>query len=176
MRKEVKVALGSTNPAKINGVKRAFEKYYEHVYIRYHDVDNLVGPQPIGYDQILYGSINRATQIMRIYPDSDYYVGVEAGIVQHTDRYFALQISTIIDRSNRIYYGISPAFEVPVEIASQVIEGEVVELEDAVIKYYGVENIGEKEGLIGILSKGIVTREELSYLATLMALINFGIV
>ena len=176
MNEEVFVAIGSTNPAKINGVKRAFEKYYEQVYVKHHHVDNLVGPQPIGYDQTLNGSLNRALEIKKIYPDSDFYVGVEAGLVEHMDRYFALQVSTVISQSGKISYGISPAFEVPAEIALQVIEGEVVELEDAVIKYYGVENIGEKEGLIGILSKGRVTREDLSFIATLMALINLSIV
>lgn len=176
MKKEFYVAIGSTNPAKINGVKRAFENYYEHVYIKHHHVDNLVGPQPIGYDQILNGSLNRALEIKKIYPDSDFYVGVEAGLVEHMDRYFALQVSTVISKSGKISYGISPAFEVPTEIALQVIEGKVVELEDAVLKYYGVKNIGEKEGLIGLLSRGKVTREDLSFIATLMALINFGIV
>lgn len=176
MKEDVHVAVGTINPTKINGVKRAFNIYYDQVYIECKDVNNLVGPQPLGYEQILKGSINRAIEIMKIYPDSDFYVGVEAGIVQHANRYFALQICTIIDKYNKIHYGISPAFEIPTDIVSQIIEKKVGELEDAVVMKYGVENIGEKEGLIGLLSKRKVTREDLSFYATLMALINFDIV
>lgn len=168
------IGVGTDNPVKIRGIERAFSKFFSNFKMLYKDVDNVVGPQPIGYKEIFKGAYYRSQNIRKIYPHIKYSVGIEAGIVNHSDRYYALQACCIIIKNKDTFYGLSPGFELPRNIASIVLEGRVVELGEAVEKATGVEDAGRQGGLIGIMSGGVVDREELSYLATLMALISIN--
>ena len=164
--------VGTNNPVKIRGVDRALSRFFTDYKLFHIDVDNVVGPQPIGYVDIFKGAYYRAKNLRTSYSNVDYSVGVEAGIVKHNRKYYALQICCIMDSEGDTYYGLSPGFEVPFEIVSLIVEGEVSELEEAVEQIMGVKDAGRRGGLISIMSGGVVDREELTYLATLMALIN----
>ena len=46
----MKILMGTKNPGKIEGAKRAFEEYFENVEIVGVDVDSEVGSQPVNQD------------------------------------------------------------------------------------------------------------------------------
>ena len=166
------VAVGSTNPAKIKGIERAFRHYIREFKLIGMSVGNCVGPQPWEYKEIFRGARCRAINSIRKIKGADYGVGLEAGIVRHEDRYYILQVCCVISSNGDSAFGLSPGFEAPTEVIEPIVEGISSELEKAVETLTNVERVGEKGGLIGIMSKGIVKREDLSYYATLMALIK----
>ncbi len=166
------IAIGSSNPAKIKGVERAFRHYIKEFKLVSMSVDNCVGPQPWNYEEIFKGAECRAINSLRKIREADYAVGLEAGIVRHGDRYYILQVCCVISSEGGSAFGLSPGFEAPAEVIEPILKGVANELEDVVESLTDVEQVGEKVGLIGIMSKGIVRREDLSYHATLMALIK----
>jgi len=171
----VKIIVGSKNPSKIRGVKKAFEKMFkENVIIASVSVKTSVHPQPIGLENVIRGAIERAVNAKKKAKELyDYYVGVEAGIIPipcSITGYMDFQVSVIVDNEDRISLGFGPGFEFPKEVVDYVVKG-LGEAEDVMEKISGIRNIGDKMGAIGFLTRNIVTREKLSELATIMALI-----
>jgi len=171
-RSGVVVAAGTKNPSKVAGIKAAFtELLGVNVKVIPVAVDPGVPPQPLGIDEILLGAENRCLRAFSAVGDADFGVGVEAGIYRVKDRYYDVQIAVVRDSNGLTSVGFSPSFQVPPPFADALVKGEARELEVVVDRYFGTKNIGEKGGLIRILTKGIVTREHLTRDAVLMALI-----
>ena len=166
------IGVGSTNPSKVSGVRRALKLYFKDFDLVPVHVDNCVGPQPIGFEEVLLGARCRAKNVFSSRRDFFLGVGLEAGIVDIGNRYFVLQVCCIRNSSGEEFFGMSSAFEAPKRVVDEVVLGMFSELEEAVVKYSGIRDIGDREGLIGLLSGGRVVREDLSFQATLMALIN----
>ncbi len=169
---EVVVAAGTKNPSKVAGIKAAFtELLGVSVKVIPVAVNPGVPPQPLGIDEILLGAKNRCFQSFSVVKDADFGVGVEAGIYRVEDRYYDVQVAVIRDSNGLTSVGFSPSFQVPPPFADVLVKGEARELEVVVDRYFGTKDIGEKGGLIKILTKGVVTREHLTRDAVLMALI-----
>lgn len=162
-----RVAVGSTNPVKINAVRRAFRLLCSAV-VEGVSVESGVPPQPLGFREVIAGAVNRARSAMRI-AGSDYGVGVEAGLVDTGAEHIELQAAAIMGPGGRISIGLSQGFMIPPgwvdEIRSRVELGVVASRET------GRVGIGEKLGLIGFLTGGHVTRTDLTYNAVVMALV-----
>ncbi len=169
---KVVVAAGTKNPSKVAGIRAAFTELLRvNVKIIPVAVDPGVPPQPLGIDEILLGARNRCLQAFSAVKDADFGVGVEAGIYRVENRYYDVQVAVIRDFNGLMSVGFSPSFQVPPPFADALVKGEARELETVVDKYFGTKDIGEKGGLIKILTKGVVTREHLTRDAVLMALI-----
>jgi len=169
MRIKMRVAVGSLNKSKIRGVEKAFKIFYPEAVIMGVDVKGLE-PQPIGFDMILRNSVYRASKALEI-SDTDLGVSVEAGLIGLVDRWFDIHVAVIIDREKKITYGLSSGFEIPKNFVEKIFNKEASELEELVNRYYNVSNAGEIGGFIRFLSREIITREDLVFNATLMALI-----
>ncbi len=169
---EVVVAAGTKNPSKVAGIRAAFTELLRvNIKVIPVAVDPGVPPQPLGISEILLGAKNRCLQALAMIKDADFGVGVEAGIYRVEDRYYDVQIAVIRDSNGLMSMGFSPSFQVPPPFADALVKGEARELEVVVDRYFGTRDIGEKGGLIKILTKGVVTREHLTRDAVLMALI-----
>lgn len=166
------IAVGSSNPVKIKGIKKAFSHYIREFKLYSISVDNCVGSQPWGYGEIFKGAWCRSINALKKIDGADYGVGLEAGVVRHGDRYYILQVCCIISSDGDSAFGLSPGFEAPKEVVEPIIKGIFDELEGAVESITEAKRVGEREGLVGIMSKGLVKRVDLSYYATLMALIR----
>jgi len=164
------VVIGSKNPVKISGVEKAFREVFNNVVIKSVGVDNIVGKQPIGFDEIYIGAYSRALNASKKISGGDFYVGVEAGIVNIHGYWMDTQMTFIMDKKGRVSIGLSQTFPIPKNFVNEILFNKT-ELEDIVNKYYGTEKIGEKGGFIQILTKNRVLREDLVYNATIVALI-----
>jgi len=165
------ICVGTTNKCKIEGIRKAFLKFYGTVTLRSFNVDSGVPPQPLGLEQIFVGARNRALNSLSKCGECVFGVGVEAGIFNVFNTYFDVQVAAIADRSNEITYGMSPSFPIPRSFINKLLRGESRELEDLVNEYYGTKRIGEEGGFIKLLTKSVVTREDLTYYAVVMALV-----
>ncbi|MCY0868210.1 MAG: inosine/xanthosine triphosphatase [Desulfurococcus sp.] len=169
----VVVCIGSRNPAKIKGVVAAFSRFFGNVISMHSDpnVDLGLPPQPIGFQAITEGARRRALHAMSVLDDCEYGVGVEAGWVLVNGDYYDVEAAWIQAVNGRWSLGFSPMFKVPRRFAELVVSGARRELEEVVDEYYGTQSIGDKGGFISLLTKGVVVRMDLSYMATVMALI-----
>ena len=167
----VYICVGTLNKCKIEGIKRAFLRFYGTVNIKAFNVDSGVPLQPIGLNQIFLGAKNRAMQAILKDNECVFGIGVVAGIFEVQGNYFDVQVAAIADRDKYITYGLSPSFPIPKLFSEKLLKGEEPELESIVDSYYGTKNIGEEGGFIKLLTRSVVTREDLTYYAVIMALV-----
>ncbi|MEM2881745.1 MAG: inosine/xanthosine triphosphatase [Candidatus Bathyarchaeia archaeon] len=169
----VRVAVGSTNPVKIRAAERAFSRAFPGLEVIAFeiDVESGVPPQPLG-EETIRGAMNRAAKALEG-SGADFGVGIEAGLFPFPNTltgYLELQWCAVRDRAGRTSLGCGPGFEQPPAIIEEVIE-RGRDVEGAIDAVFGIKGIGRREGAIGLLSKGLMDREELTESAVLMALI-----
>lgn len=168
----MRVVAGTTNPSKLEGIRRAFKDVFGEVEIIGIKVST-PNAQPFGFEQILEGARVRAKEAYKITGGFDFAVGLEAGIITLGGISLDVQLAYILNSSGVESIGLSPGFPLPPTFIEKIKEGVFRELEEAADAYFGTIEIGQKGGVIKFLSKSRVTREDLSYYATLMALIPF---
>jgi inosine/xanthosine triphosphatase len=168
--KAVRVVVGSTNPTKIEGVRKAFLQYFDSVEVSGKEVDSSVSSQPFD-DEVVKGAINRAKAA---YSDGfDFSVGIEAGLFRMKDAitgFIDFQVAAIFD-GERFSIGFGPGFEYPPIVVQSVLKGK--EVGDVMEEITGIKDLGERFGAIHVLSKGAISRSELSRIAVTMALVPF---
>jgi inosine/xanthosine triphosphatase len=125
----------------------------------------------MGLEQVIEGARRRALAAMS--SECDFSVGLEAGLYAIGGEPFDVEAAYVLSRDGRWSLGLSPSFPVPKWIYEGVLRGRYRELEEAVEDFYGARGVGDREGFIGILTRGVCVRSVLSYYATLMALVKF---
>lgn len=166
----MRVAVGSKNPTKVEGVKKAFECYFKEVEVEGFEVKTSIPPQPFDF-QTIVGAIERAKICWR--EDFDFSVGIEAGLFKMPytiTGYLDFQVAAVFD-GNKIAIGFGPGFEYPPRVVEEVLEGK--EVGAVMEKFSGIKDLGKKIGAVYFLSKGVVSRVDLTKMAVLMALIPF---
>ncbi|MDV3244970.1 MAG: inosine/xanthosine triphosphatase [Nitrososphaerales archaeon] len=163
------VALGTKNPAKVEGVRLAFSKYFPRIEIRTIDSGPVTKAQPFGLDQMTQGAIVRAKFALSKL-GGEFGVGVEAGIFLMGETYFDHQQAAIVDAAGKVSVGHSAGYSLPRDAVEKMIR-EGRELEQYAETISGVGQIGDKGGLVHHLTKGMMTRTELTEQCVLMALI-----
>ncbi len=164
----MRVVVGSKNPTKVRGVKLAFEQFFKDVEVVSKDVSSDVPSQPFN-DDTIRGAINRA---IKSYSDEfDFSVGIEAGLFslkRSITGFIDFQVAVIYD-GKRMSIGFGPGFEYPPIVVEEVLKGR--EVGDVMEEVSGIENLGERFGAIHYLTRGVLSRTELSKIAVTMALI-----
>ncbi|MEM0331530.1 MAG: inosine/xanthosine triphosphatase [Archaeoglobaceae archaeon] len=166
----MKVVVGSRNPTKIEGVRKAFEYYFKEVEVEGFDVKTSIPPQPFDFQTII-GAVERAKICWS--KEFDFSVGIEAGLfkVPYTiTGYLDFQVAAVFD-GKKIAIGFGPGFEYPPVVIKEVLEGK--EVGSVMEKFSGIKDIGKKIGAVYFLSKGAISRVDLTKMAVLMALIPF---
>ena len=167
----VMVIVGSTNPVKIEAAKEAFSNYFPELEVQGIEVPSGVAAQPFG-DDMFKGAEQRAKAVRSLAQKknikADYCIGIEAGVLNLYSRWFTMGCVCIL-HGNKIGFGTSSLFELPLSIVAQLQQGEELgHLFDAIA---GTENIKQKGGAIGYLTKGIMNRKQLQVPAVVMALV-----
>lgn len=170
--------MASRNKVKIVSVNRVFKTVFSKTGVRVVSVDppSSIPTQPIGLSETIKCSLARAMHAMGLYEGGDYYVGIESGVSKPgeitEDPYVVTVVSMIEGSSGKTSLGVGPAFKVPARVFS-LIRSSSREMEEIAGRLYKVKNLGEGEGLAGFLSKGLLTRSELTEQAVKTALIPF---
>lgn len=149
------VIVGSENPVKVRAVRQALRVCDFFVDVAGVSVPSGIDAQPFGLEMIVNGSHNRAMaayfQGLNDGEGDVVGVGVESGIFElYHGVFFDVCHVTLYD--GRCFYdGLSSGFEVPSKIVS-CLKNEGKEL----CAFYD----GKGVGAIGVLTDGVVTREE----------------
>jgi len=165
----MKVAIGSSNPAKVSAVKDAFKLYlpdntFEFIAI---EVDSGISDQPMSDNEAYKGARERAKQAIE-QTGADYGVGIEGGIQEIKGHWVVGNLAVVVDRHEKEGFGISTRISVPANIMKHVHKNK--NLSHATQLEHGIEDIGKKQGILGMLSKGLITRSSASKDAVIGAL------
>ena len=167
------IAVGSTNPVKINAAQIAFSQVFpeQKIVINHKKVDSGVPEQPWGEDTIR-GAMNRAKKILELIKDANFGIGLEGGIEQNSFGYFTFGWAAVTDKTNKLGLGRSGNLEVPQKLID-FIKQENLEMGLALDKMVGTDNIKQKEGYVGYVTGNLITRTDLYVQATICALAKF---
>lgn len=165
------VAVGSGNPVKLEAARRAFARVFPG---EEHEVEGVAVPsgvpdQPRGDAQTREGALRRAEAVAERRPEARYRVGIEGGVSGEEDlRAFAWVVVRTADRSGE---AVSGRFRLPDPVARRVRAGQ--ELGDADDEVFDTSGSKRREGAVGLLTAGAVTRTELYAQAVCLALVPF---
>lgn len=163
------IALGTKNPAKVDGVRLAFSKYFDDLEFRQVDASSVAKPQPKGLEEMTAGATARAKFALSKV-GGDFGVGVEAGIFAIGEVYFDNQVAAIVDPSGKVSLGHSAGYMLPREAMEELFR-DGRELERWAEEVSGIKEVGDKGGIIQHLTKGRMNRTELTEQCVITALI-----
>lgn len=161
----LKIGIGSSNKAKVKPVVSFLRTLFSNVNLEIEaiKVDSEVSEQPFN-DETYLGAYNRAKKALEEI-NGDYGIGIESGIFEHKingkGRYLVYQVACVFDKYGNASFGISKGFELSEWMLERIKSGET--LGDIAREISGRRDINENEGIVGFLSKNIVTRYDLSY-------------
>ncbi len=163
------VAVGTKNPAKLEGVAKAFSKFYSDIKLVPIDASSVAKAQPKGLEEMVHGATTRA-KFALAKAGGDFGVGVEAGIFTVGGVYFDNQQAAIVDPSGRVSLGHSSGYMLPHDAMEKLFK-EGKELERWAESVSGISEVGDKGGIISYLTKGVMNRTELTEQCVVTALI-----
>ena len=170
----MKILVGSKNPVKLNAVEEAFSLYFDSLEIVGLSVNSDVPDQPIN-EETYVGAENRANHLRQINIkqslNAEYFVGIEGGIQQTYNKWFAFGCMCIINKSGKISFGTSAHFELPEVVIKQLLDRkELGHVMDDIMKQ---ENTKQRGGAISFFTNGKMNRKELYIPGLISALIPF---
>ncbi len=165
--RRMRIFVGTGNELKVDAVERVLGQIFSEIEVRGRRVESGVPPQP-REDEAIRGAISRARQAIG---EGDFGIGIEAGLLSQGDTGSLLDVQycAIVDRTGRVTLGAGPGFQHPPALLTMVEEGMTVG--EAMEVLTGINDIGQKEGAIGFLTRGIMDRRKLTEAAVLMAMI-----
>ena len=162
------VIVGTKNPTKVEGTRLAFMKYFGEVEVRPLDASSVAKAQPKGLEEMTAGATARAKFALSK-EEGDFGVGVEAGIFTIGDVYFDNQVAAVVDKAGNVSLGHSAGYMLPREAMEKLFR-DGRELERWAEEVSGIMEVGDKGGLINYLTKGRMTRTDLSEQCVVTAL------
>ena len=169
----MKVIVASTNLGKIEGAKLAFAEYFKEFEIEGIKVSSDVSEEPVN-DEIYEGASNRVKNVRKVSEeqgkDADFYVAVESGITNKLGEWTILNIAVIEDKTGFRSFGVSSGFPVPQKYVDEIINTDLGKVMD---KIFNETELISGKGGINLLTKGKITRIDLSKQAFIMALTQF---
>lgn len=165
------IAVGSTNPVKIEAVKEAFSIYFKNIKAIGIETDSKVSAMPYGDREAISGAINRAKGALKT-GEADFGVGLE-GAYRRVGKYgyFESPWFAIINKKGIVSLSGGGGFLIPENIVKEIKKGK--ELGEIMDKITGVANSKQKMGAIGFFTRGVIDRKHYYRDYIIMALIKF---
>lgn len=168
----MKILVGTKNKGKLEGAKRAFERYFDNVEVEGIAVDSEVSSEPLN-EEIKKGVENRIKNIKKYAEENgieaDFYVASEAGFFNTFGKWMDINLAMVEDKKGFVSYGGSDCFVMPDRLAEEAIQ---TELKDVMERIFKQANINQAGGGINELTDQAVTRIDLTEHAYIMALIE----
>lgn len=152
------IAVGSTNPTKINPVKEVFSHHFKKVKIIGVSVSSGVKDQPLHINETFKGALTRAKNAIKKVKGADYGVGIEGGLHKYKHGWFESSTIVIVDKKGSIGIGSSGGLVLPTKVIKEINKGK--NLEQVIDEIFKTKKVGEGIGMFGVFTKGVVTRSE----------------
>lgn len=167
----IKIVVGSKNPVKISAVKTAIcdALSLNEVECVSINAPSGIAEQPMTTEETQLGAINRVKYCQQ-HTQADFYVAIEGGVDQFEYGPATFAFVAIASKKN-VSIGRSCNLPLPLVIYQALENGE--ELGHVMDRLFNTDNIKQKGGAIGLLTKGLATRESVYHQATLLAMAPF---
>jgi inosine/xanthosine triphosphatase len=184
--------LGSTNRAKIQGVRAACVDLREVLHVPSLDapetwacqVESGVSEEPWGFPTTIQGAQNRAQAAYAVLMDRQEAtvherqlalgIGVESGFIDVAPATFTLYNFDVCALFDGCYYylGISPGFEYPRRLVNNIFLHRQ-SFQEARQYITTAAEVEQRAGLISVLANSLIDRPEMTRLATRLAWIRY---
>ncbi len=166
------IIVGSKNPVKIACTESAFtEVFKQNFLVNGINASSLVSDQPKGDQETFKGAKNRALNSKSIFPEADYWVGIEGGISEDDLGMCAFAWIYVENKNGLSGKAKTGTFYIPEGVAKLVRGG--MELGHADDQFFTKENSKQSGGSVGLLTQGVLDRERYYHQAIILALIPF---
>lgn len=167
----IKIVVGSKNPVKVSAARTAITEMFALTDLDCVAINAPSGvpEQPMNSEETRLGAINRVKYCQQ-HTEADYYIAFEGGVdrFEYGPATFAF---VAIANQSKMSIGRSCHLPLPPVIYRALEQGE--ELGIVMDRLFNTDNIKQKGGAIGLLTKGLATRESVYQQATLLALAPF---
>ncbi len=165
-----RIAVGSTNAAKVEAVRQIIERLWPEATIQPIAVTSGVSVMPMTDEETRRGALIRARAALDA-TQADLSVGLEGGVTRLPEGWFVCGWVAILDRKGRIGLGATGRFPLPPPLARAIEAGE--ELGPATDRLAGQPDTRQGPGTVGILTDGLVTRAQAFAMGVAYALTPF---
>lgn len=152
------IVVGSQNPVKVEAARTVFRPLYHELVVSTCVVNSGVPEQPWGDAQTQQGAINRARAALVSCPQADLAVAFEGGLVEHEFGLFTCAWCAVVSSDGRSGLGGGAYVQLPNTAAGLLRAGG--ELGPVMDSLTGDYNTKQKQGAIGILTSGLVDRQQ----------------
>lgn len=151
----MKIAVGTTNPAKLEAVKKTFDVNAKIFSIK---VASGVSEQPFSDEETVKGAINRAKASQLAF-SSDVGIGLEGGVTETPFGLMLCNWGALVSRNEKISPIIAGGARIllPDSISARLRNGE--ELGPVMDDFCNQNDIRSHEGAVGIFTNGRVKRD-----------------
>lgn len=169
----MKVLIGTKNPGKVEGAKRALEKYFQDIELIGVKVESNVNEQPVGIETYK-GAVNRVNNLIKYAKENsikaDLFLAIESGLTSELGFWAITNIAVIKNYKGETGIGSSASFPVPYKYVDDIKTKTLGTVMDNI---FNESDLRSSTGGIGLLTKEVVTRIDLTQEAFLMALTPF---
>ncbi len=153
----MKIAVGSKNPVKIASVTNVVKKIWPDAEVVGVEVDHGTSIQPNSTEEGIIGATKRAEMALKE-ADADLGFGLE-GSTNDTKHGMLLDgWVAVVGKNGKKGISSCGCILLPEKIAVEVRKGK--ELGPAMDAFIGMHNTKQKEGTVGILTKGMINRTQ----------------
>jgi inosine/xanthosine triphosphatase len=153
-----RIAVGSSNPVKINAVRAVLARAGVRATVEGRAVASSVPDQPVGDEETIRGAVARAQAVLAE-TGADLGVGIEGGVVHDPDGSMrTCAWAAVVSRDGTRGVGGSLAMPLPPVVADAVRTG--LELGHAMDRLIGARDTKRGAGAVGILTGGLVDRQQ----------------
>ena len=153
-----RVVVGSTNPVKIHAVRAVLARAAVQATVEGRAVPSSVSDQPVGDAETIRGALARARGALAA-DGAELGIGIEGGVVDDADGTMrTCAWAAVVSPDGRQGVGGSLAMPLPAVVADAVRGG--LELGHAMDRLTGAHDTKRGAGAVGILTAGLVDRQQ----------------
>lgn len=170
----MKVAVGSTNPVKIEAARKAFAKVWpkEKIKVVGVEVSSGVSNQPMSQKETIKGAKNRAITAQKTVSSCDFAVGFEGGLERADGKWFDTAWIVVRNKDGKEGIASTIRMHTPEKLVQMSINKgmEIGHIDDILFKQ---KNSKHGIGHFGLMTNGILDRESQYANAVIAALSRF---
>jgi inosine/xanthosine triphosphatase len=152
-----RAAVGSTNPAKVEAVRRTLARLAPACALEALDVPSSVNPMPLSDDELRAGALARARGALER-SEAEIAFGLEGGATLDGERSWLTGLVIALARDGRIGEAAWGRMLLPRSVTARLRAGE--ELGDVIDDLFARRESKRQTGAIGLLTDNAVTRTD----------------